>query len=298
MSKVGLTNMVYAIMQEDSDIIGGTPSYGPITRITGAIMANIKSGGGVQTQFADDGPHNVATSMGEITLEIKLADLPLDVQAALLGSTMTGAINKDNAQDTPPWVAIGYKTLKANGGYRYYWLLKGKFAIPEDNSETKKDTLTFQEPTIVGSFVKRECDDDWRAMADEDSLNYVAAVGTNWFSIVGGSETITDTTAPTISSVVPADSATAVAVTSTVVWTFDEALAYTTINANNFYLQKNSDDSLVAGTLSVDTTRKIVTFTPNENLEASTTYDAYVTGDVTDIYGNAFTAADTSFTTA
>jgi hypothetical protein len=58
-----------------------------------------------------------------------------------------------SSNDVPPWVAIGFRTLKSNGTYRYVWLYKGKFVDPEEKSETKGDSVNFQTDTIKGNFV-------------------------------------------------------------------------------------------------------------------------------------------------
>jgi len=114
----------------------------------------------LETLFAEDGPYETATTKGQITLEINVADLPLDVQAAWLGHSKEGGVLKRCASDIPPWLAIGFRSLKSNGKYRYTWLNKGKFSLPEQANETRGDSVNFQTPTIQGSFVKRDCDDE------------------------------------------------------------------------------------------------------------------------------------------
>ena len=90
--------------------------------------------------------------------------------------------------DVPPWVAIGFRTLKSNGNYRYVWLYKGRFSDPEDNNETKADSINFQSDTIKGQFVKLEYGVSvdgsvrkaWKYEIDEDNalVNAIDQVGT------------------------------------------------------------------------------------------------------------------------
>ena len=107
-----------------------------------------------------------------------------------------------------------------------------------------------------------------------------------------------DDTAPTVTSVNPADLATDVATNTTVKATFDEAMDPNTINADNFTLFEGLNP--VAGTVSINPLLNIATFTPNTILTISTTYTATVTTGVTDVAGNAMAAPDKvwSFTTA
>jgi phi13 family phage major tail protein len=176
-TKVGLKDLYYALLISDASD-GAT--YGTPVKIVGAITANINPNSNKGTLFADDGPMDTMSQLGVIEITLGIADIPLAIQAALLGSDAptSGKLSK-KATDVPPWVAIGFKSLKSNNSYRYVWLDKGKFGEPEDNSETKKDTVNFQTATIVGNFVKRDYDERWKLVADEDE-GYTD--GDDWFT--------------------------------------------------------------------------------------------------------------------
>lgn len=192
---IGLRELHYAKLT--SDAAGGVV-YGVPVKIAGAISANINPNGSVDTLFGDDAPLDSAATLGKIEVELSAASLSADVIADLLGHSVdeaTGIISS-NAEDKPPWVALGFKSLKSNGKYKYVWLLKGKFSEPEANHETKKDSVTFQPPTLKGAFVQREYDGDWKREAEEDGDHYVAATGTNWFITVPGATNRTE--APTV----------------------------------------------------------------------------------------------------
>jgi len=292
--QIGLSDVYYALLT--SDPAGGTPVYETPVKMVGAISANINPNSNEDTLFADDGPYEVATSLGKITLELNLADLTLPVQAILLGHTYEGAILKRKGSDVPPWLAIGFKTLKTNGKYRFTWLGKGRFSAPEQSNETRGDSINFQTPKITGNFVKRDADQEWERHADEDDVDYMASIGTGWFTSPIGTP---DTTAPTITSTVPTNSATGVAVNATFIWNFSEALKLSTVTAGNFFILKDTDGSMVAGALSINTARTQVTFTPTSNLGAATAYRACVTNNVKDLAGNSLAANSvTKFTTA
>jgi phi13 family phage major tail protein len=290
---IGLSNLYYAFLIDDP--ITGTATYGTPKKLVGAINAKINPNASTETLFADDGPYETAATIGKIELELNVADLTLDVQADLLGHQKVGGVLIRKASDIPPWVAIGFQSLKSNGHYRFTWLGKGKFSASEQANETKGDSVNFQTPTINGSFVKRDCDGEWERHADEDDEDYMAAIGTNWFnSPYGGAP---DTTAPTISSIVPAEDATGIAINTTIVWTFSEALALSTVTTDHFMLINSGSNSVVAGVLSINAARTTVTFTPSANLSNNNTYETVVTPGVTDIYGNKITASVTVFTT-
>lgn len=178
---IGLKNLVYAILTTDPS--EGLATYETPKKIAGAITANINPNSSNETLFADDGPYDTASTIGQISLEMNVADLPLEVQAELFGHELTvGGVLIRKGADTPPWLAVGFKSLKSNGSYRYTWLAKGKFSLPEQNNETKGDSVSFQTPTTSGSFVKREADDEWERHADEDATGFLPATATNWFN--------------------------------------------------------------------------------------------------------------------
>jgi hypothetical protein len=109
---------------------------------------------------------------------------------------------------------------------------------------------------------------------------------------------VTDTTPPT-ATIAPANNATAVAVSTKPAWTFSEAIQPSAVNQANFLVQKADGSGIVAGTLSLSTDRKVVTFTPSANLTAATAYMAIAGVGIKDIAGNALAAPlVTKFTTA
>lgn len=182
MATIGLRDVHYAILKTDP--ADGVATYETPVRMVGAISANINPNTSTATLFADDGPSDSAATLGEISLELNMADIDLQTQAVLLGHTYEGGVLKKKGADVPPWVAIGFRTLKSNGKYRYYWLNKGKFAIPEDDLATKGDSIEFKTPTISGAFVKRDSDDEWERVGDEDAEDFTEELKTNWFKNV------------------------------------------------------------------------------------------------------------------
>jgi hypothetical protein len=93
--------------------------------------------------------------------------------------------------------------------------------------------------------------------------------------------TTLDNVAPTVSSVVPSDTATGVAVNTDLSVTFSEAMDQTTLTAATFTLNPGS----LPGALSW--TGNTVTFNPTADLAGSTTYTATITTGAKDLAGNA-----------
>jgi phi13 family phage major tail protein len=290
--KVGLKDLYYAIQTKDDST---SVAYSVPVKIAGAINAKSAPSSESLTVYADDGPSEQLNQLGTIALDLETKDLPLDVQAALLGHSIVGGVLIKKDTDIAPYVAIGYRSTKSNGKSRFMWLLKGKFSLPEDEDRTKEDKPAFQSAKISGVFMKRDYDGQWQRVTDEDLPSFVPATGANWFTSV---EQVTDTIPPTV-TVTPANNATAVAVGSNIVWTFNESILASAATNANFMVQKADGSAQVAGTVSIDSALKIVTFKPAANLTATTQYMVIATVGVQDLFGNTLAAPSvTKFTTA
>jgi len=191
--RIGCDNLVYALMTAE-ETASTAPTYGAVKSAPGVMHVNINPNASLSTAFYDDGPGETASTLGNIDVEIQKNVLTSENKADLLGHTIDangGVAYGDN--DTPPWVAIGFRTLKSNGKYRYVWLYKGRFADPEDNNETKADSINFQSDTIKGQFVKLSYPVTvatgvtkrvWKYEVDEDSDAANPATIADWFTDV------------------------------------------------------------------------------------------------------------------
>lgn len=182
MATVGLRDLHYAKITNDADT--GT-EYGEIKKIAGAITANMSTAYNTANLRADDGVVATAEAKGVTTVTLNTSDLSKAVKADLLGQT----INEDGVliegdHDVAPYVAIGWRSEKANGEFRYVWLYKGKFHLPEENYETKQETPAFQTPTLNGQFIARQSDKERKAEVDSDDEEISQSVIDNWFNAV------------------------------------------------------------------------------------------------------------------
>lgn len=178
---IGLTNLHYAEMLTD-DANAGTFSYDAPVRIAGAITANFSPNAANDTLFADDGPYESAYTLGAMTLELNVADLKPQHRAFLLGESYENGVVRSSADAIPPYVAIGMSVKKSNGADRLIWYLKGKFSPPDENNQTKSDSINWNTPTITGNFLKRDADNLWRIAVDSDDVSVSATVIANWFT--------------------------------------------------------------------------------------------------------------------
>src|SRR6185312_17508315 len=85
---IGLRNIVFAELLTDPEE-GGKATYEEPVRIPGAITANVNPNASTETLFAEDGPFETASTIGQIALEMVVADLPLEIQAKIFGHEIT-----------------------------------------------------------------------------------------------------------------------------------------------------------------------------------------------------------------
>ena len=179
MALIGINNLHIAELTND-DSNGVT--YTTPTRVIGAITVDVQPSSNSNTLYADDSPFAAATALGEITVSIEVADLPLDIQAKLLGHTVKDGVLTAKGTDKAPYFAIMFESAKHDGTTRYIKLLKGLFKEPTETYNTKTDSPEFSTPTIEGTFVVRTFDNAWKKIADSSDTAFTGAA--NWYKTV------------------------------------------------------------------------------------------------------------------
>jgi phi13 family phage major tail protein len=166
-STVGLKNVVIAPLVSDTEV---GVSYGTLQDFAGAIDAQISpENADPEVQYADDQEFDVVYPDPEIKLTMEMADIPLLIQEMILNNIIddNGVLIRA-AGDTPGYFALGFKSEKADGTYRYVWLFKGRAAPMTEQYHTKEGTtLTRQTGKLEWTFIKRTYDKRYQAIADE-----------------------------------------------------------------------------------------------------------------------------------
>lgn len=147
--------------------------------------------------------------------------------------------------------------------------------------------------TVTVTSVSSGKDDKEDEKEEEEDDDHHSSKTFSWtFTTAGGG---TDTTAPTVLSVIPANNAISVANNSKISAVFSEAMNSSTITTSTFTLKQGT--TAVTGTVSYSGTT--ATFTPSSSLTANTVYTGTITTGAKDAAGNALASNFTwSFTTA
>jgi phi13 family phage major tail protein len=288
-SQIGLDSVYLAEVTVDSATAytADTPEY-----FAPAIEATIEPTINTETQYADDAAYDTMVSEGETKLTFNVTNIPIEMLAKITGKVFDSTTGRmyDNAA-TPPYMALGFRSLKSNGSYRYYWFLKGRFDIPKEAAATKGDAPDPKPQEITYTAINTVCiftlsgsvsATTKRVMGDEDSTNFS---GTGWFTQVQ-TPGVSAPSALALSTSTPADGGSNINVSANLSLTFNNAVPADAI-ANVVVVK--ADGTAVACTNSLDATKKIMTINPNASLDASSTY--IVAYGVTDIYGQTLNGA-------
>lgn len=179
MATVGLKDLYMATITET----GGVETFGTPERLAKAIKAEISVEVAEGVLYADDAVDEIVKEFVKGSIKLTVNDLEPQKVAAILGQTVDDdKVIYGGETDEPPYIALGFRAKKPSGGkYRYLWLYKTKFKIPNESFETKGDGINFITPELEGEFIKRESDGRWKADYTGLPTDTVAA---GWFTKV------------------------------------------------------------------------------------------------------------------
>lgn len=302
---VNLDNLHYAKVTTDTDAAyeaAAVAYLAPAGDISHEAATNIK------TRYYDGKPMFTTVTEGATAVSITVSGIPAQKAAELTGKpydVATGRVYDTGDASKTPWYSFGGRMELGDGGYRYFWYLKGKFSLGAEEAATKTDdidektySLTYTAMVTIHEFVGLPNPD-----GGEDITAGVKAVKadttdpafdpTGWFDQVQTPDSAGAPTAIALSSIVPAADATAVVKTADIVITFNNKIADSNISLVNSPL----GTFVTAITKAWNATGKVLTVHPTTALAGATRH-AIIIANVTDIYGQELTDTVKYFTTA
>ena len=183
-STIGLKNVVIAPLTTDTTE-GHT--YGELQLMAGAIEASITpDNADPDQQFADDVEFDVLYPDPELSFKTKMVDIPLQIQEMIFGNKIddNGVLIR-TSDDKPPYFAVGFKSEKADGAYRYVWLYKVRAKPVTETYATREGTsVTRQTGEVEWKALKRTHDNRYQAVADEGQNGFTADKGKTFLATV------------------------------------------------------------------------------------------------------------------
>lgn len=174
--KIGVDMLYWAPITKDDDT---GVEYGTPIRLPGLSEIGYDPSTQNATYDADDGTYVSYAADGTTTVTVKVADLLSENYALLLGlhqDPNTGVI-EEGTSDNPPEGALGFRSQKSDGSYRFIWVLKGKFSKNAETYQTKSGGgVNFQDRELTYTALNRVNDGKKRRQLDSDDPKLPAGV--------------------------------------------------------------------------------------------------------------------------
>ena len=179
----GLKNLHYAIITSENDT---ETVYGEVKPLGPAIALNLTPSFNRANLRADDKVLFSDAAKGPMAVTLNTAYLEKEVEADILGKTVhANGLISDNANDNPPYIAIGGMAENARGGYDYFWIYRVQLTPAEENRETKQETPSYQTPNLSGEALPRLHDGEEKVKAwSEDPDISDKTIFDEWFNEV------------------------------------------------------------------------------------------------------------------
>lgn len=183
-STIGLKNVVIAPLTVDTE---ETLTYGAVQAVAGAVEASVTpENADPDIMYADDIEFDTLYADPEISFKLKMADIPLTIQEMIFNNKIDeNGVLVRTSQDKPDYFAVGFKSEKSNGKYRYVWLYKVRAKPLTESFATKEGkTVTRQNPEVEFTAIKRTHDGRYQAVADEGENGFTAEKGKTFLTTV------------------------------------------------------------------------------------------------------------------
>jgi phi13 family phage major tail protein len=263
----GIKNVHYSKVTVGTD---GTITYATPVPLPGATEISLAAKGDMVEFYADDMLYYSASNNQGYDGKLTIANIPESFSTDILGEEKDAddAVITEKADATGSYFAILFEFIgdvKAVRHVMYYCSASRpdlKSTAKSDKSDPNKAELDFKASARPTDY----------AVKTKTTTTTPDVVYNAWYNAV-----YEKATTPLTVTVSPLDGATGVLASDNIVWTFDKIVNDADVNSNNFYVIDSPTGTEVVGTLTLDETKKIVTFNPTSNLAAATAYIATAT---------------------
>ncbi len=231
-----------------------------------------------------------------------------DLAGNSLASNFVWAFTTSAVADTTAPTVSSTNPASAATGVALNQKIAATFSKAMDSSTITTTTFTLKQGTtaVAGTVTYAGTTATFTSTASlAASTAYTATISTGATDLAGNAlagggsapnpwtfttGTTSTASAPTVTSTVPADTATGVGVNQAINATFSTAMDPATITTGTFTLVGPGTTTFVTGTVTYNAASNIATFTPAANLAASALFTATVTTGARDLAGNPLAA--------
>lgn len=259
---------------------------------TGKVMGkassvNVTVNAEPQYQYADDGVAETVAEFTGGTIANELNDMIDSVEAELLGKSTVDGMIQSKADDSAPFVRVGFiepHVINNQRQYKVQIYTRVKYAPPGKSMTTKGQTVSFAGVTINGALM-RDASGIWEMHQTFGTLEGAVACLNEQMHMSSA------TPATLTMSSTPAASATSVSTTADIKLTFSNPIDHGGVSLINA-----STGAGISATKTFDSAKKVLTIKPKSSLSASTSY-FIVTAGIVDAYNQQLADQSVKFTT-
>lgn len=179
---VGIDMFHYAIVT----IVEGVVTYGTPVPIPMIQRLGIQANASQDKHYGDDSTVDIIDSFDGATVSSDFYGVEYKTISNISGSTIdANGVVIENSLDEAPYIAIGFRSLKRNGKYRYVWLPYVKKTTHSEDYETVKVKQDPKSMVLPFMAVPAPGSKDWKLTLDEEDLApEVTDIETKWFAKV------------------------------------------------------------------------------------------------------------------
>ncbi|MBR6623775.1 MAG: hypothetical protein IKK91_07800 [Ruminococcus sp.] len=173
MAKIGLRNFMFGQLVETESQGTVTYSYGKGYKPAKAINCSVSITSNNAVLRADDGVAESDTSFQSGTVSIGLDDDNLEMQARMLGHTISSGVITRKVDDMAPYLGLARIVTKVVGGvykYKVEFLSKVQFSEPAQEDNTRAESIEFGTITMEGQVMTRG-DGEWSKAEEFTSMS-------------------------------------------------------------------------------------------------------------------------------
>lgn len=149
---IGCEGLHFAVLQSETDVAGGTPTWEAPVPVPSLIAIDIKDNKETVEFYSDNKLEQVISAFSGKEVTVELGYLTKEVEALISGNRYEEGVYIQDANAVASEIALMFKAPLSRGGYRYVCLYKGILAKEETNYKTKEDSVEGQTVKLSGVF--------------------------------------------------------------------------------------------------------------------------------------------------
>lgn len=184
---IGCEGLHFALLNSETDIAGGTPTWETPVAVPSLVAIDIKDNKETVEFYSDNKLEQVISAFSGKEVTVELGYLTKEVEAMISGNRYEEGVYIQDANAVAGEIALMFKAPLSRGGFRYVCLYKGILTKDESSYKTKEDTVEGQTVKLSGVFAPLASNGIPSIEVDDNDTSLTAkqkAMISKWFNEV------------------------------------------------------------------------------------------------------------------